>query len=210
MCTCGRSIGRASPFPRKHLRLVAMSQHFIADNRDRRREHEDDRAYRHVDTSKCRLAADEVDLSGVSTGPSVASGPSAPYLPVTPCLPGRSSGPRTAPASGSTPSLRLQACAQRSWWRRPAPQPSAALAIEGVGVGIVNPASADGFPERGLVFRPFEPAVYFKSILLFRPDSQQARLVREFVAALLQARDKRHSLQERYESRDPLGDASKN
>jgi DNA-binding transcriptional LysR family regulator len=71
-----------------------------------------------------------------------------------------------------------------------------ALVLEGVGVGLVNPASADGFPERGLVFRPFEPAVYFKSILLFRPDAQQARLVREFVAALLQARDTRHSLAE--------------
>jgi hypothetical protein len=55
----------------------------------------------------------------------------------------------------------------------------------GLGLGLVNPPPADGFPERGLVFRPFEPAVYFKSILLFRPDAQQARLVTGFVAALL-------------------------
>lgn len=66
-----------------------------------------------------------------------------------------------------------------------------ALALEGVGVGIINPTSADGFAERGLVFRPFEPAVYFKSILLFRPDTQQARLVKEFIAALYNARDRR-------------------
>ncbi|MGF9695148.1 LysR substrate-binding domain-containing protein [Rhizobium sp. 0TCS1.26] len=67
-----------------------------------------------------------------------------------------------------------------------------ALSLEGVGVGIVNPLSIDGFSERGLVFRPFEPAVYFKSYLLFRPDMQKARLVRAFVAALFEVRNTRH------------------
>jgi DNA-binding transcriptional LysR family regulator len=59
-----------------------------------------------------------------------------------------------------------------------------ALALEGVGVGLVNPAAADGFEKRGLVIKPYEPAVYFKSYILFRPDAQRARLVREFTAAL--------------------------
>ena len=59
-----------------------------------------------------------------------------------------------------------------------------ALALEGVGVGLVNPAAADGFEKRGLVIKPYEPAVYFKAYILFRPDAQRARLVREFTAAL--------------------------
>lgn len=67
-----------------------------------------------------------------------------------------------------------------------------ALALEGVGVGIVNPLAVDGFAERGLILRPFEPAVYFKSYLLFRPDIQKARLVRAFVSALMEVRNIRH------------------
>jgi DNA-binding transcriptional LysR family regulator len=62
-----------------------------------------------------------------------------------------------------------------------------ALALAGTGVGLVNPAAADGFQERGLVFRPFEPAVYFKAFILYRPDAQRARLVREFSGALRSA-----------------------
>lgn len=69
-----------------------------------------------------------------------------------------------------------------------------ALALEGVGVAIVNPLAVDGFAERGLILRPFEPAVYFKSYLLFRPDMQKARLVRAFVSALMQVRNARHQL----------------
>ncbi|MBU0724768.1 MAG: LysR family transcriptional regulator [Alphaproteobacteria bacterium] len=64
-----------------------------------------------------------------------------------------------------------------------------ALALEGVGVGLINPLSADGFAARGVVFRPFEPEVPFRSHLLFRPDMQQARIVRAFVAALIKARN---------------------
>jgi DNA-binding transcriptional LysR family regulator len=63
-----------------------------------------------------------------------------------------------------------------------------ALAVRGVGIGLTNPAAADGYAEQGAVFRPFEPATYFKSILMFRPDMQKARLVRSFTAELLAAR----------------------
>lgn len=62
-----------------------------------------------------------------------------------------------------------------------------ALALEGVGVGLVNPAAADGFERRGLIVKPYEPAVYFKAYILFRPDAQRARLVKEFSAALNEA-----------------------
>lgn len=62
-----------------------------------------------------------------------------------------------------------------------------ALALNGVGVGLVNPAAAEGFAQRGLILRPFEPAVYFKAYILYRPDAQRARLVREFAKALREA-----------------------
>ncbi|MDQ8732545.1 LysR substrate-binding domain-containing protein [Bradyrhizobium sp. LHD-71] len=69
-----------------------------------------------------------------------------------------------------------------------------ALALEGVGIGIVNPLATDGFPQRGLIFRPFKPEVLFKSHLLFRPDMQRGRIVRSFVAALFKARNRRPAL----------------
>jgi DNA-binding transcriptional LysR family regulator len=62
-----------------------------------------------------------------------------------------------------------------------------ALALAGTGIGLVNPAAADGFQERGLILRPFEPPVYFKAHILYRPDAQRARLVREFTRALNEA-----------------------
>jgi DNA-binding transcriptional LysR family regulator len=69
-----------------------------------------------------------------------------------------------------------------------------ALALEGVGIGIVNPLAADGFPQRGLVLRPFKPEVPFRSHLLFRPDIQKGRIVRAFVTALFKARNTRPAL----------------
>lgn len=63
-----------------------------------------------------------------------------------------------------------------------------ALVLNGVGVGIVNLVAAEGFPERGLILRPFEPEIYFRSYLLFRPDSQKAQVVNRFVGALMRAR----------------------
>jgi hypothetical protein len=62
------------------------------------------------------------------------------------------------------------------------------LALEGVGIGLVNPGATEGFAVRGLVLLPFEPAVHFKTYLLFRPDAQKAVLVKHFAAALLHAR----------------------
>lgn len=61
------------------------------------------------------------------------------------------------------------------------------LALAGAGIGLVNSAAAEGFADRGLILRDFEPAVYFKSYILFRPDAQRARLVQDFVRALKQA-----------------------
>jgi DNA-binding transcriptional LysR family regulator len=155
------------------------------------------------------LAADEVDLSGVehrtfgSFRAVCAIPPGHPLSARQTIMPEDLEGvPLVALAPEDRARQRFDAVLEAAGVRSkivvetPSSSTVCALALEGVGVGLVNPASTDGFPERGLVFRPFEPAVYFKSILLFRPDAQQARLVREFVAALLHARDTRHSLAE--------------
>jgi len=66
-----------------------------------------------------------------------------------------------------------------------------ALAREGLGVGLVNPAAADGYGLRGVVFRPFSAAVHFRTLLIFRPDFPKSRVVRDLTACLLEARNAR-------------------
>jgi DNA-binding transcriptional LysR family regulator len=62
-----------------------------------------------------------------------------------------------------------------------------ALALEGVGIGLANPAVLPGFTERGLVARPFAPEVPFRAHLLFHPDARRSRQVKAFTALLLDA-----------------------
>ena len=152
------------------------------------------------------LAADEVDLSGVEhqvfgSFPALCAIPAGhhlaakkivrpedldgvDYVALSPEDRARLQFDRFCEEAGAKPNLVIET---------PFAITACALALEGVGVGIVNPLAIDGFAERGLVFRPFEPAVYFKSYLLFRPDMQKARLVRAFVAALFEVRNTRHS-----------------
>lgn len=66
-----------------------------------------------------------------------------------------------------------------------------ALVLEGVGIGILNPMAIDGFPERGLILKPFVPNLQFRSYLIFRPDAQKSKIVKAMVDALLQARSLR-------------------
>lgn len=66
-----------------------------------------------------------------------------------------------------------------------------ALAMEGLGIGLVNPAAADGYAGRGVVFRPFSSAVHFRTLLLFRPDLPKSRIVRDLVGCLIEARNSR-------------------
>ena len=65
-----------------------------------------------------------------------------------------------------------------------------ALALKGVGVGLANPMAIAGFAKRDLLLRQFEPEVYFKTYLLFRPDTQKAVLVKALTAELLDARSR--------------------
>lgn len=64
-----------------------------------------------------------------------------------------------------------------------------ALALEGAGIGVINPIAADGFAERGLVIRPLSSSIYFKSHLIFRPDVQKSTIVSGMTAALMRARN---------------------
>jgi DNA-binding transcriptional LysR family regulator len=62
-----------------------------------------------------------------------------------------------------------------------------ALALEGVGVGLVNSLIASDYIERGLVVRPFEPAVLFAFFLLQPLAIPASRLAVEFSAAVAAA-----------------------
>jgi DNA-binding transcriptional LysR family regulator len=152
------------------------------------------------------LAADEVDLSGVEhqafgSFPAVCAIPpghhlaardvirpqdfhEVEYVALSPEDRARLQFDRYCAEVGSKPNLVIET---------PFAITACALALEGVGVAIVNPLAVDGFADRGLIFRPFEPAVYFKSYLLFRPDVQKASLVRAFVTALMDVRNNRHA-----------------
>ncbi|GGN61603.1 regulatory protein NocR [Novosphingobium indicum] len=143
------------------------------------------------------LAADEVDLSGVDhsvfqSARAVAVMPpdhpltkndviyaqdlhNMAFISLAPEDRARSRIADTFEAVGARPHIVVET---------PASMTICALALQGVGIGLVNPMASDGFEKRGLVIRPYEPAVFFKSYILFRPDAQRARLVREFTSAL--------------------------
>ena len=65
-----------------------------------------------------------------------------------------------------------------------------ALVLEGYGITIASPISANDFRDRGLRFRPFSPPIFFESVLLFPADKPRSRLAESFVQMLLEARDK--------------------
>ena len=154
------------------------------------------------------LAADEVDLSGVEhqvfgSFPALCAIPPGhplaerrvinprdfhglDYVALSPEDRARLHFEKLCKDAGAKPNLVIET---------PFAITACALALEGVGACIVNPLAVDGFAERGLILRPFEPSVYFKSYLLFRPDMQKARLVRAFVAALMEVRNIRHRAQ---------------
>jgi len=71
----------------------------------------------------------------------------------------------------------------------PSSTTACALALSGDAIALVNPLVVDGFVARGLVVRPFTPAVNFRSFLLFRPDAQKSKLVRDFTKCLFNLRN---------------------
>lgn len=65
------------------------------------------------------------------------------------------------------------------------------LALEGVGVGIANviAVKASGFEQRGLVWRPFEPALSFRALLLTHPTKVTSAMATVFLNCLYQVRN---------------------
>lgn len=64
-----------------------------------------------------------------------------------------------------------------------------ALVMEGYGITIASPITANDFRDRGLIVKPFSPPIYFESVLLFPSDKPKSRLAQSFVDKLLEARN---------------------
>ena len=65
----------------------------------------------------------------------------------------------------------------------------AALVAEGAGIGLANPVALDRTLRARVAMVPFEPAVYFRALLLRPPGAANSRLVQGFTAALIRARN---------------------
>jgi DNA-binding transcriptional LysR family regulator len=63
-----------------------------------------------------------------------------------------------------------------------------AFVVQGLGCGLVDPVTASGYIERGLVLRPFAPKVRFRVLMLFPPGRQKSVLLRDCVKAFQDAR----------------------
>lgn len=59
-----------------------------------------------------------------------------------------------------------------------------AMVAAGIGVGLVNPLTAEPFLDRGLALRPFEPALHFRTLLLSPPHRPPSRIVEDFITEL--------------------------
>lgn len=64
-----------------------------------------------------------------------------------------------------------------------------ALAETGDAVGLVNPMVIGGVRRADLVFRPFQPTVSFRTLLLFPPNTQKSQLVKDLIRELLRYRN---------------------
>ncbi|MCB9957184.1 MAG: LysR family transcriptional regulator [Rhodospirillaceae bacterium] len=64
-----------------------------------------------------------------------------------------------------------------------------ALVLAGAGCGIVDPVTAIGYLERGLLLKPLEPAVHFRTLLVY-PPKKKSKLVHHMTASLCLERDK--------------------
>ncbi|MCA0206275.1 MAG: LysR family transcriptional regulator [Proteobacteria bacterium] len=148
------------------------------------------------------LAADEIDQSGVDTQSFLSVAGVIAMAPDHPLARKEVVTPADLvawPLIGLSPEdrarHRLDAALREAGHRAdyiletPSSATICALALSGDAVGFVNPISAEGYSERGLVLRPFAPKVTFRSLLVFRPDTQRAGLVRDFTAILFRLRN---------------------
>ena len=59
-----------------------------------------------------------------------------------------------------------------------------AMVAEGLGVGLVNPLTAEPYLGRGLVLRPFEPELHFRTLLILPPHRPPSRILTDFITEL--------------------------
>lgn len=59
-----------------------------------------------------------------------------------------------------------------------------AMVAAGIGVGLVDPLTAEPFIGRGLVLREFEPALHFRMLMITPPNRQPSRILRELIEEL--------------------------
>ncbi|MFC5584674.1 LysR substrate-binding domain-containing protein [Nitratireductor kimnyeongensis] len=59
-----------------------------------------------------------------------------------------------------------------------------AMVAQGLGVGLVNPLTAEPYLGRGLVLRPFEPALHFRTLLIMPPNRPPSRILNDFISDL--------------------------
>lgn len=63
-----------------------------------------------------------------------------------------------------------------------------AMVAAGIGIGLVNPLTAEPFLGKGLILRPFEPAVHFRTLLILPPHRPPSRILQDFIAELEQVK----------------------
>ncbi len=148
------------------------------------------------------LAADEIDRSGVDTTHFGGFSGVIAMSPDHPLAKRHKLGPKDLigqPMIGLAPEDRARhrfdsilseaGVSPEYVVETPSSTTTCALALSGDAVGLVNPLVVEGFAARGLELRPFTPAVNFRSFLLFRPDTQRSKLVRDFTKSLLKLRN---------------------
>ncbi len=59
-----------------------------------------------------------------------------------------------------------------------------AMVAAGIGVGLVNPLTAEPYLGHGLTLRPFEPALHFRTLLILPPHRPPSRVLQDFIAEL--------------------------
>lgn len=64
-----------------------------------------------------------------------------------------------------------------------------AMVQAGLGIGMVNPMTAEPYLALGLRIRPFRPAIYFRTLLVMPTDRYPSRIVSDFITELM-----RHSV----------------
>lgn len=59
-----------------------------------------------------------------------------------------------------------------------------AMVAAGIGIGLVDPLTAEPYLGRGLTLKPFEPALHFRTLLITPPNRIASRHLQEFISDL--------------------------